>query len=655
MKESSSPVADRPALIETIGEFAVAPIYADGFPALTPRQRVLAFYLSRAALAGRDIYFDQMGRHNIEVRDLLEEILTHPRALDAGFRESLLGYLKLFWINGGNHNERTKRKFVPGFTFEELRAGAHTALAERAEIRLALGESIDQKLQRLRPAIFDPEFEPLVTCKTPPPGQDMLSCSSVNYYDGVRLADLQGFEEKHPLNSRLVKRDGRLVEEIYRAGRDGQAAGRYAAELRTIIGFLHKAEAFADAPQAGLLRRLGDYFASGDPADFRAYNLDWVRQDLAVDTINGFIETYKDPRSRKGAWQGMVYLLDPEQTRLQRALAAEAQYFEDRAPWDARFKRQGFTAPLAGAVQVLLAVGDSGPMPPIGVNLPNDEEISERYGNRSFLLTNVIESSDRALQDRMTEEFALPEDRALLHQHGVEAEILMTAMHEILGHAAGKVDDRLKGDPQSALREHYATLEEARAELVALHHMFDPRLRQIGLVSSPQVAEAACRDYLVHDLSLLRRVREGDRLEDDHMRATHLIVGWLRSRPGAVEEVRRDGRTYLRVADLAALREGVAQLLAEVQRIKSEGDFAAAHSLVERFAVRIDPRLRDEIVGRASRANVPSYLAYVMPDIVPIRDAAGEVVDARIDYPGDLTLQMLRYSGKLPLEAPGPP
>jgi len=642
--------SSRPALLESVGEFAVAPLRADAFSALTPRERALAFYLYRAAIAGRDIYYDQVGRQNVELRDVLEEIFIHPKTLDVGFREALHRYLKLFWLNNGNHNDRTKRKFLPEFTFDQLRTAAHLAHQEGAEIRLALGETLDRKLERLRPALFDPSVDPLVTCKTPPPGQDILTCSSVNYYEGVTLEDLSGFTERYPLNSRLVRRDGRLIEEVYRAGRGDVPPGRYARELRTIIGFLQKAEPFADEAQRALLRRLGNYLATGDPAEFRAYNIDWVGLDLRVDTINGFIETYKDPRSRKGAWQGVVYVVDEVRTRLQKSLAAEAQYFEDRAPWDDRFKRKGFNVPVASAVQVLVAVGDSGSMPPIGVNLPNEEEISEKHGNRSFLLVNVIEAGNRATQDRTTDEFALPEDRALLRQHGIEAESLMTAMHEILGHAAGKVDDALKGDPQSRLREQYATLEEARAELVALHHIFDPRLEAIGAVTSPLVAEAAYRDYVVHDLAMLRRVREGDVLEDDHMRATHLIVSWLAGE-GALQVVRRDGKSYLRVVDIGAMRQGVARLLAEVQRIKGEGDAKAARGLVARFANRIDPRLRDEVVDRADRSGIPSYVAYVMPEIVPVRDAAGEVVDARIAYPTDLTLQMLRWSGKLPLEA----
>jgi dipeptidyl-peptidase-3 len=639
-----------PAVLETVGEFAIAPLQSGGLEDLTPRERVLAFYLYRAAIAGRDIYYDQLGRSSLEIRDLLEEILTHPRHVDAGFRESLLRYLKLFWINNGNHNDRTKRKFVPDFSFDSLYTAALAAQNDGAEYRQAVGESFDQKLKRLRPALFDPSFEPLVTCKTPPRGADILTCSSVNFYDGVTLADVDHFDERHPLNARLVKRDGRVEEEVWRAGRGAIAPGRYAPELRTVIGFLHKAAAFAEPAQQEVLGRLGDFFATGDPADFRAYNIDWVRTAPRVDTINGFIETYKDPRSRKGSWQGVVFVADTERTRLQRALAAEAQYFEDRAPWDERFKRRGFTSPVAAAVRVLVAVGDSGPMPPLGVNLPNDEEVSEKHGNRSLILSNVIEASNRAQQEGITEEFAPPEDRPLLIRHGAEAEQLMTALHEIVGHAAGKVDDALKGDPQSRLRENYAAIEEARAELVALHHIFDPRLRDIGAITSPEVAETACRDYLVHDLSQLRRARQGDQLEDDHMRATHLIVEWLRRNGGGVEQVTRDGKTYLRLADVAALRRGVAALLAEVQRIKGEGDGRAARDLVEQYAVRFDTRLRDEVCARADHAGIVSYVAYVMPELTPVRDAAGDVVDARVTTPSDFTLQMLRFSGKLALE-----
>jgi dipeptidyl-peptidase III len=650
-EQGRSQADGRPYLLETVGEFAVTRLYADGFEELTPRERVVAFYLYRAALAGRDIYYDQMGRYNLEVRDLLEEILTHPRQVAPGTLQSLHGYLKLFWINNGNHNERTKRKFLPAFGFDDLRAAAVAAERDGADIRIALGETLERKLERLRPAIFDPRFEPLVTCKSPPPGKDILACSSVNYYEGVTLDDLKGFHERHPLNSRLVRGpDGRLLEEVYRAGRDKAPAGRYAGELLAMAGFLSKARAHAEQGQAAALGDLVDYFSTGDPEAFRAYNVAWVRDESAVDVIAGFIESYKDPRSRKGAYEGLVYFLDRRMAGTQKALAALAQYFEDRAPWADAYKRKGFNAPLASAVTLLSGVGDGGPMPPVGINLPNEEAIRERHGSKSVSLINVLDAGRRTMEGKTIGEFVLPEDRALLERLGAEVHLMQTTMHEALGHAAGKVSDRLAGDPSDHLREYYAALEEARAELVALHDFFDPKLLETGVISSPDVPVAAYKDFVSNDLIMLRRVREGEVLEDDHMRATHLIVSYLRHASGGVEEVRRDGKAYMRVADVAAMRRGVAALLAEVQRIKGEGDYAAARSLIERFGTRIDPRLRDEVVARAAKAGIASYVAFVMPDIVPLRDAAGDVVDARVEYTSDLTMQMLKYSGKLPLE-----
>jgi dipeptidyl-peptidase-3 len=647
------------AILERVGEFAIAPLEARGFDALPQRDRILAFYLSRAALAGRDIHYDQLGRDGLEIRDLLEEVITHPGGLDPQFREALLRYLKQFWIASGNHNERTRQKFVPEFSFNDLKVGIAAAQKEGASIRTAVREPLEHKLARLRPSLFDPAYEPLLTCKTAPAGTDLLASSSVNFYEGVTLADLEGFKETHPLNSRLAKRDGKVVEEIWRAGRsEGPAGpaippGMYASQLRTVIGFLTKARPFAPPEEAQALALLSAYFASGDAADFRRYNLDWVRLSPAVDTVQGFIETYHDPRGRKGAWQGMVFFADPVRTRLLQGLAAEARGFEERAPWDPRFKRRDFTPPVLAAVEIVLAVGDGGPSPPIGVNLPNDDEIQEQVGNRSFLYANVLEAGNRATLQALTGEFALPEDRPLLLEHAVEAEMILTAMHEALGHAAGRAAEGLKGEPSALLGESYAALEEARAELVALYAIFDPVLLDRKLISSPAVAEAAYKDYLLHDLSQLRRVRSGDRIEDDHMRATHLIVQWLLAHGGGVEQVSHDSRTYLRLADAAAMRKGVAGLLAEVQRIKGEGDRAAARDLLERYATRIDTRLRDEVVGRADRAGIPSYLAFVMPEIVPVRDAAGDVVDARLEKAGDFTLQMLRFSGKLPRETEG--
>ena len=640
----------RPYLLETIGEFAVARLYADGFESLDRRQRIHAFYLYRAALAGRDIFYDQMGRDVLEIRDLLEEILTHPQGLDTQFRDRLLVYLKLFWINNGNHNDRTRRKFVPEFSFEDLRAAAEAAVRSGASIKLAVGETLPRKLERLKAAIFDPSVDPLSTCKSPPPGRDILTCSSVNFHEGLALKDLEGFREHYPLNSRLVKKDGKVVEEVYRAGRREVPPGRYARELKTINGFLEKARAHADPPESAILAHLIDYFATGEPDAFRAYNIAWVGQDPPVDAVIGFIETYKDPRGQKGAFEGIVHFVDPRMTKLQKDLARLAQYFEDHAPWEDRFKRKGFNIPVANAVNVLVSTGDSGPMPPIGINLPNEEEIRERHGNKSVALVNVMDSNNRAVHARVVEEFFLPEDRALVEKHGSAADLLQTTMHEVLGHASGKVTDTLKGDPRDHLREYYSALEEARAELIALHNFFDPKLIEIGAIPSAEVAEAALRDYATDDLYMLRRVRQGDVLEDDHMRATHLIVTYLKETAGAIEHVKRDGKTYARVKDISAMRRGVAELLSTLQRIKGEGDYEAARQLTERYAVRIDPALRDEIVARADKASIPSYVAFVMPDIVPLRDADGEIQDVRLAYESDLATQMLKYSGKLPLE-----
>ncbi len=644
----------RPYLLETVDEFAVARVYADGFDGLSRQERVLAFYLYRAALAGRDIFYDQMGRDVLEIRDLLEEILTHPEGIDPQFRDRLLRYLKLFWINNGNHNDRTRQKFVPEFAFAELQTAARAAVRNGAHVKLALRETLEQKLARLQPAIFDPAVDPLSTCKTPPPGQDILTCSSVNFQEGLRLADLDAVAESYPLNSRLVKKDGRVVEEVYRAGRKEIPPGRYAGELRTVIGFLEKARAFADESQAAVLDRLIDYFATGDPGAFKAYNIEWVKHDSPVDAVIGFIETYKDPRGQKGAYEGIVHFVDTRMTRLQKDLAGLAQYFEDRAPWDGRYKRKEFNIPIANAVNALVATGDAGPMPPIGINLPNEEVIRERYGNKSVSLVNVMDSYGRAVHAKVVDEFFLPEDRALQLKYGSTVDLLQTTMHEVLGHASGKVSDALKGDPRDHLREYYSALEEARAELIALFNFFDPKLVEIGALPSAEAAEAAYRDYATNDLYLLRRVRHGDVLEDDHMRATHLIVGYLRAVTGAVELVRRDGKTYSRVKDIAAMRRGVAELLGTIQRIKAEGDYQAARDLTERYAVRIDPALRDEIVARARQAGIPSYVAFVMPDVVPERAVTGEVWDVHLAYTSDLATQMLKYSGKLPLEEPIP-
>jgi dipeptidyl-peptidase-3 len=637
--------SDRPYLLERVDEAAVVQVYADGFDGLSAREKLLIYHLSQAALAGRDIYYDQRYAPSLTMREVLEEILTHSAGVDPDTLARIDHYTKLFWLNSGPHNSLTARKFVPRFTPAALEQAAHAAARAGARFPSSPGETLDALLTRLGPCFFDPDVDPIVTCKNPGPGRDLLASSANNLYAGVTLADIEGFEERYPLNSRLAKHDGKLVEEVYRIG------GRYGREITSIVRHLETAVPYAPEPTADALRALIRYYRSGEDADRRAYDIAWLRDKTSpVDTINGFVEVYMDARGAKGAWEGLVFYVNRAKTEAIRTLARHAQEFEDRLPCDPRYRKAGVTGVSANAIDVVVETGDSGPVTPVGINLPNNERIREQYGSKSVSLTNVMEAYDRSTPSALWSEFSwTPEEAARAAEWSSRAAELTTNMHEVIGHASGQVDPRLSVSPQAALKECFSTIEEARADLVALFFLPDPMMAALGLVPHEHHAamvrteyEAYARNALVQ----LRRVREGTQIEEDHMRNRQLIVRWLMEQSSAVRERWRDGKTYFVVADTRAFHEGVGRLLAEVQRIKSQGDYEAAAALVGQFGVQFDPALRDEVVSRVERVGIPSYTGFVMPRLDPIRDAAGTFVDVRISYPLDFKTQMLQYSGK---------
>ena len=498
-------------------------------------------------------------------------------------------------------------------------------------------------LARIRPLFFDLTLAPIVTSKTPPAGQDILAASANNLYVGVSMADLDAFDEKHPLNSRIVKRDGRVTEEVYRIG------GRYSRQIAAIVDHLNAAIPFATPATADALRALIKMYTTGEDADREAYDIAWVRDAASpVDTINGFIEVYLDARGIKGAWEGLVYFVNRGKTAGIRTLAEHAQWFEDRMPWAAQYRKQGVRGITAQVVDVVVETGDSGPITPVGINLPNDQVIRERYGSKSMLLANVNEAYERSTLPEFRSEFSwTPDEAARATAWSAIASELTTTMHEVIGHGSGKVAERLNGNPQAVLKEQYSCIEESRADLVALYFLPDTKLVELGLVPAEHHADivrAEYEGYARNALVQLRRVREGTQIEEDHMRCRQLIVGWLMANTTAIEARKRDGKTYYVMTDVGAFREGVGRLLAEVQRIKSEGDYAAAKSLVEKYGVHFDAALRDEIVGRVEALRLPSYTGFVMPRLDATRDDSGRIVDVVMSYPQDLSAQMLEYS-----------
>jgi dipeptidyl-peptidase III len=636
-------VPDRKYVVDRVDDAAIVQVYADGFLELPLREKTLLWHLYLAALAGRDIFYDQRYRHNLEMRALLEALLHHGEAVAPPVLAEIRRYTKLFWINSGPYNNLTARKFLLRLTRSELLDAARAAADTGAVLPLRSGETVESLIDRLSPAFFDIATDPVVTSKTPGPGRDILAASANNLYRGVTMAEVEQFPERYGLNSRLVKRDGALVEEVYRVG------GRYDQDIRRIVSHLRAAIEFATPAMADALRALIRFYETGEEADRIAYDIAWVRdRESMVDTINGFVEVYMDPRGTKGAWEAIVCFVNEEKTARIRALAAAAQWFEDRMPWDVRYRKPEVHGVTARAIDVVIETGDSGPLTPIGINLPNDQTIRERFGSKSVSLSNINEAYVHSTPEGLRTEFSWSEEEAVrARTWGAAAQELATDMHEVIGHGSGRMADGISAPPQVLLKEHHSTIEESRADLVALYFLPDTKLVELGLVFAAEHAELVRAEYEYYArtaLVQLRRIREGTHIEEDHMRNRQLIVHWLMAHTTAIERRRRDGRTYYVMADVEAFRHGVGRLLAEVQRIKSEGDYHAARTLVQTYGVHFDADLRDEIVARVDALDLPSYSAFVMPRLEPVFDGDGRITDVAISYPCDFEAQMLEYS-----------
>jgi dipeptidyl-peptidase-3 len=646
VSNAPAPRADRQYLLERVDEAAVVQVYADGFPELPLKDKTLVWHLYQAALAGRDIFYDQRYAHNLEMRDILEAIVAsapHGGGVDPATRGEIERYTKLFWVNTGPYNNLTAQKFVLRCTPDAFRAAAHAAAEAGADFPVKSGETLDQLLARLEPMFFDPHVDPIVTSKTPPPGKDILEASANNLYAGVTMKDVEGFHEQYPLNSRLVRQNGKLVEEAYRVG------GRYGGQIAAIVQHLGAAIPYASEPMAKALRALITFYQTGETKDRQAYDIAWVQDKASlVDTINGFVEVYLDARSIKGAWEALVFYVNPEKTSEIQKIAHNAQWFEDHMPWDPKYRKEGVQGITANAIDVVIETGDSGPVTPVGINLPNDQAIRERYGSKSVSLSNINEAFDKSTLPAFRSEFSwTPEEADRATKWNAFASELTTNLHEVVGHGSGKVDERLKGNPQAFLKEQFSALEEARADLVALYFLPDPKLVELGLVSKSDHAEIVRAEYegfTRNAIVQLRRVRQGTQIEEDHMRNRQMIVHWLKANTHAIDVRTRNAKTYYVMTDERAFRDGVGRLLADVQRIKAEGDYAAARQLFETYGVHFDARLRDEVVARVDRLKLPSYTGFVMPKLEPVENAAGQITDVAISYPRDLTKQMLEYA-----------
>ncbi len=642
------------ALVDRVGSTGFVQVEAESFRTLSARQQALVYWLSQAAIAIDPIIYDQNSIYGLRQKRLLEEILLHPKGVDPNALAKITAFTKLFWANDGNHNEMTAQKFMPEFTFEELHAAAGAALRAGGFKGNPYGSQaiggeagLDGELAALRAPLFDPAFEPTITAKSPRGDKDILQASANNFYYHVSMADLRSFHDAHPLNSRLVKTDaGKLVEQVYRAGTpDGKVPpGYYASFLKKANEFLEKARAYAEPGQDAVIAALIRYYQTGDPADWIRFGIAWVGNDRPVDFANGFIEVYRDARAAKGTSQAFVSITDAKLNGLMVKLAENAQYFEDHAPWLPQYKKQGVKPPLAKAVETVTETGDFH-VSTIGDNLPNENEIREKYGSKSFLFTGSSRTLTRAAGFGALEEFAAsPEEIAICKKYGEEAGDLMTGLHEVIGHGSGKLSPRLSGGSEPYLKEYFSTLEEARADLMALWNIFDPKLRELHLVSSPGVGKAMYYNAVRVALTQLNRIPAGDTIEEDHQRDRQLIVNYVMDKTGAIEKVERDGKTYLELKDFDKMHQGVGMLEAELMRIKAEGDYAAIKALVEKYAVHFDPKLRDQVVARYEKLNLPRYWAGVNSLLTPSFDATGKLVAVEMSYPRDYVKLQLSYA-----------
>lgn len=639
-----------------VGPVRIVQLYADGFEKLSLKEKLFIYYLYQSAVAGRDIAVDQRHKDALEVRELLEAVYTHSQGIAPHVLEQITLYTKLFWVNNSMYDNITSRKFILHCSAEEFQSAVERAVKNGAVISQKPGESLEQKLARLQLLLFNENFEPVQTNKTP--GADMIAQSANNLYEGTTFAEVDAWakagKEKYSLNSKVVKKNGVLVEEVYRTGTRHLGGtipkGMYAEDLQSVIFYLDKAKEFASNPlQKENLEKLITFYQTGDEQDWRNYNIGWVQETKSpVDMIHGFIEVYLDARGAKGQFEAIVNFANPELTEMFQKIGTNAQYFEHNTPWQDAYKKKDVKPLKYTVINVVVETGDAGPVSAIGINLPNEQDIREHYGSKSVTLYNIVDAYDKTGGKDILREFAAsPEEIQRAEQYASLADNLHTALHEVLGHASGKMSSSLTKDPKEYFPGYYSTLEETRADLVAMWHIWDPKLVELGVLSNTEETAKAMYDKEIRNacLTQLQRVPKGhDQLEEDHMKNRQLIAHWLWKNAGSIERAQQNGKTFFRITDYQKMKAGVGKLLSEIQRIKSEGDFSAAKNLIDTYGLKIDTALRDEVLERMEKLDRAVYTGFVMPKLEPEKDSKGTITDIKISYPLDLAKQMLEYS-----------
>ena len=625
------------------------------FESLTARQKAYIYYLSEATLWGRDITFDQNGRYNLLIRKTLEAILcTYGKKTEEGYDTSdikpeLIEYLKRVWFSNGIYHHYGCEKFEPGFTQEYFEQLVRGIPADK------LPMAADELLDTICPVIFNPDILPKRVNKAS--GEDLVKTSACNFYQGVTQQEAEEYYKalksqagsqppSFGLNSTLVKKDGKLTEDVWRIG------GKYGKIIEKIIENLTKAKQYAENDrQKKIISLLIDYYTTGNLHTFDEYSIEWLKEtDGRIDFINGFIEVYGDPLGYKATWEGIVEYRDLEASKRTQTISNNAQWFEDHSPVDPRFRKPKVKGVVANAICAAMIGGEEYPSTAIGINLPNADWIRAEHGSKSITITNFTSAYNKAAKGNgFLEEFAIDADTvAMIRKYGDVCDDLHTDLHECLGHGSGQL---LPGTDPDALKAYGNTIEEARADLFGLYYIADEKMVELGLTPDMEAYKSNYYTYIMNGMMTQTvRITLGNDIEEAHMRNRALIANWcyanqhLVSATDVIEKKKINGKTYIAINDYEALRKLFATLLAEIQRIKSEGDFNAAQQLVERYAVKIDAKLHEEVLTRYRNLNIAPYKGFINPRMTPVYDADNNIADVTLDYTESLTTQMMRYS-----------
>ena len=637
--------------VEQFADLQILRYRVPGFENLSLQQKELVYYLTEAALQGRDILFDQNGKYNLRIRRTLEAVYTGYKGdKNTPDFKAMEVYLKRVWFSNGIHHHYGSEKFVPGFAPEFFKEAVLSV--DASTLPLAEGQTAEQLCDELSPVIFDPTVMPKRVNQAA--GEDLVLTSACNYYDGVTQKEAEDFynamkdpKDETPvsygLNSRLVKENGKIQEKIWKVG------GLYGQAIDKIVYWLKKAEGVAENPeQKAVIAELIKFYETGDLKTFDEYAILWVKDlNSLVDFVNGFTESYGDPLGMKASWESLVNFKDMEATHRTEIISGNAQWFEDHSPVDKLFKKDEVKGVSAKVITAAILAGDLYPATAIGINLPNSNWIRSHHGSKSVTIGNITDAYNKAAHGNgFNEEFVYSDtELQLIDKYADLTGELHTDLHECLGHGSGKL---LPGVDPDALKAYGSTIEEARADLFGLYYVADPKLVELGLTPNADAYKAEYYTYLMNGLmTQLVRIEPGNDVEEAHMRNRQLIARWVFEKGAAdkvVELVKKDGKTYVVVNDYEKLRELFGELLSEIQRIKSTGDYQGAHDLVENYAVKVDPALHAEVLERYKKLNLAPYKGFVNPKYEAVVDAAGKITDVKVTYDEGYAEQMLRYS-----------